>query len=59
MFVTNFKNINNAYVCGKIKAEYLIKHYNIKPFSTEGRLYYFIINNSNNIELPWYIKIMK
>jgi len=59
MFVRNPESVHNAYVCGKIKADYLIKHFNLLPFYFNKNLYYFIIKDSNNIEIPWYIKILK
>jgi hypothetical protein len=58
MFITNPESIKHAYVCGKIKANYLIKHYNVRPFWFKKNLFYFSIKDLN-VDLPWYIKMLK
>ena len=59
MFVVNGNDfIKGTYVCGKIKAMYIVKHFNILPYYHKKNLFYFIMKEVD-IKLPWYIKLMK
>ncbi len=58
MFITNPDSVKDAYICGKLKAKYIMKHFPIKPFYFNGHKYYFSFG-TNYLSLPWYIKILR
>lgn len=62
MFITNPESIQDAYICRKLKAKYIIKHFHIAPFyhghDKDGSIYYFAIKEKD-LRLPWYIKILR
>jgi hypothetical protein len=58
MFITNPEIIKDAYICGRLKADYIKKHFFVKPFYFNNGKYYFSIKEKN-LFLPWYIKILR
>jgi len=58
MFIINGDLQKNSYVCGPLKAKYLMKHLGIVPFYYNKYFYFFAIDKEE-ISLPWYIKILK
>lgn len=58
MFITNPEILNNPYICGRKKAEYIMKYCGYSPFYFNKKDYYFAITKSD-ISLPWYIDILR
>ena len=58
MFIINGNKVKDSFLCGKAKANYIIKHYGLQPFYNKNGTYFFAINK-DSIKFPWYLRWAK